>query len=167
MAKRWTPRGILSEEDLVQEASIATLRAAETFDPGRGMRWKDYALRRAYGAMQDAFRKIDHVPRLARARARKKAKRGGPAQEFAKIFSRDQAPISALKGDGKAISGEGALERDFWGWVERTAGPVLPLYFRDGYTLLEIGRKLGKSESRASQLLARGLRKLKRLAGRI
>ncbi len=157
LAKRRRAFGAVDHEDLVQDASIAVLRARSKFDPSRGVKWKWYAARRASGSMLDSLRLNDHVPRLERARARK------DGRELPVVLSFDRQPIQVNEqGGAKAIRYDQAESNDFWGWASRIGGPVLNLYFRQGLTLKEAGRKLGLSESRACQLLARGLKKLKR-----
>lgn len=59
----------VSAADLTSDASGALIRAVETFDPTRGLRFVTFAAVRLHGAMIDAVRDRDPVPRAARAHA--------------------------------------------------------------------------------------------------
>lgn len=57
--------------DLVSYGIIGLVEAYERFEPGRGVKFETFAVPRVRGAIVDAIRKIDWVPRKVRARARK------------------------------------------------------------------------------------------------
>lgn len=61
------PRSV-DVEDLVQEGSFGLMDALEKFDPARGIKFKTYCATRVRGAMLDALRNLDWVPRLERQR---------------------------------------------------------------------------------------------------
>src|SRR5262245_13441732 len=84
-------------DDLMAVASIALLRARRRFDPGKGGSWRTFALICAKGAMQDELRRLDHVPRIERARAKVD---GRPLRQ---LFSLDGAPAELLPTDFKDI----------------------------------------------------------------
>lgn len=163
MARRLAAHGAVDREDLVQAAAIALGRARETFDPSRGVKWASYAQWRARGAMLDALREIDHVPRLERARAR------AAGRELPEVLSMqgDAVDVASQGGDRATTpaADELAARRDLWAELPRLVGrrgaEVLRGCFLDGLTLLEIGRELGISESRTSQIRARALRVLR------
>lgn len=66
--KQYAKSGI-SKEELVQEGSLGLLRAAELFDPNRGLRFSTYAVVWIKGVLQNT-----HVPELVRLPRREKTK---------------------------------------------------------------------------------------------
>jgi RNA polymerase sigma factor FliA len=157
--KKVTAFGILDSQDLIQAAVIALMRARKKFDPTRGFKWITYALPRARGAMLDALRDADHVPRLERARLKARGEEGR------KVLSIDHQ-LTDVSREGLPMLRDRAAERsDFWVGVRRRIGArmgeILERYFVDDLTLKEIGRRLGLSESRACQLLASAYRELR------
>ena len=61
---------VLEKGDLLQFGIMGLLDAAERFDPARGVQFSTYAVSRIRGAIQDALRKIDWIPRSVRRKAR-------------------------------------------------------------------------------------------------
>ena len=57
--------------DLIQEASLGLMKAAEKFDPDRGVKFETFCTQRIRGAMFDELRSMDWVPRLVRSRTAK------------------------------------------------------------------------------------------------
>ncbi len=57
--------------DLVSHGVLGLVEAWERFDPDRGVPFEAYAVPRVRGAIVDAIRRIDWVPRKVRARARR------------------------------------------------------------------------------------------------
>ncbi|MBC8329042.1 MAG: FliA/WhiG family RNA polymerase sigma factor [Planctomycetes bacterium] len=58
-------------DDLVQEGTFGLMDAIGKFDPTRGVKFKTYCSTRIRGAILDALRSQDWVPRLVRQRASK------------------------------------------------------------------------------------------------
>jgi RNA polymerase sigma factor for flagellar operon FliA len=56
--------------DLINDGVVGLLDAIEKYDGSRGVKFETYALTRIHGAMLDALRKLDWVPRELRRRAR-------------------------------------------------------------------------------------------------
>ena len=56
-SRRYAALGILARQDLEQEGALGLIRAAERYDPSRGVRFSTYAQRFADGAMLDALAK--------------------------------------------------------------------------------------------------------------
>jgi RNA polymerase sigma factor for flagellar operon FliA len=56
--------------DLINDGVVGLLDAIDKYDGGRGVKFETYALTRIHGAMVDALRKLDWVPRDLRRRAR-------------------------------------------------------------------------------------------------
>jgi RNA polymerase sigma factor for flagellar operon FliA len=58
-------------DDLIQVGTLGLMNAISTFDPSRGIRFEGFCLPRIQGAMQDALREWDHVPRGTRSKLSK------------------------------------------------------------------------------------------------
>ncbi len=61
------PRSV-DVDDLAQEGNFGLMDALVKFDPSRGIKFKTYCSTRVRGAMLDALRNLDWVPRLERQR---------------------------------------------------------------------------------------------------
>lgn len=60
----------IERDDLIGYGTIGLLEALERFDDSRGVKFETYAVMRIRGAILDALRTLDIVPRSARSRAR-------------------------------------------------------------------------------------------------
>ncbi|MCM8749325.1 FliA/WhiG family RNA polymerase sigma factor [Thermomicrobiaceae bacterium CFH 74404] len=60
----------LERDDLIGYGTIGLIEAIDRFDPSRGVKFESYAALRIRGAILDALRSLDIVPRGARHRAR-------------------------------------------------------------------------------------------------
>lgn len=161
MASRMKAFGIMDPEDLVQAAVVGLMRTREKFDPARGIKWVSYAIHRARGAMLDALRNIDHVPRVERRRLKEQG------LEARAVLSIDGQAVKVSQ-QGLPIQREALAERrDFWASllnrVGRRVGEILRRYYLEDLTLKAIGRLMGLSESRVCQLHAKGIRQLRLL----
>ncbi len=63
------PRGV-DYQDLYQAGVPGLMEAIESFDPTRAVKFETFAYYRVRGAILDAIRRLDWVPRLVRQRAR-------------------------------------------------------------------------------------------------
>lgn len=64
-------RGISIElDELVSAGTLGLIEALSNFDPSRGLAFTTFAAPRIRGAMLDELRRLDHVPRSVRRRAR-------------------------------------------------------------------------------------------------
>jgi RNA polymerase sigma factor for flagellar operon FliA len=154
--------GALDQEDLVQAAAQALLRARKLFDPTKS-KWSTYAMNRARFAMVDAIRELDHVPRLERARAKKDGRFVGA------VLSSDREGIQVAEqgyerrsvASAASVAGDG----DFWTSLPKRIGArlaeVLRLYYVEDLNLKEVGLRLGLSESRVCQLHAKAVQRLR------
>jgi len=61
----------IDRDDLIGYGTIGLLEALDRFDDSRGVKFESYAVMRIRGAILDALRTLDIVPRSARSRARK------------------------------------------------------------------------------------------------
>jgi RNA polymerase sigma factor for flagellar operon FliA len=56
--------------DLISDGVIGLIDAIEKYDDGRGVKFETYAITRIHGAILDALRALDWVPRAVRQKAR-------------------------------------------------------------------------------------------------
>jgi RNA polymerase sigma factor FliA len=72
-------------DELVSAGTIGLMQALESFDPGRGLAFSTFASPRIRGAIQDELRRLDHVPRSVREKARDIAR---AREQLARILGR-------------------------------------------------------------------------------
>jgi len=56
----------LSVEDLISSGIVGLIKALDSFDPGRGVKFQTYAIPRIRGAIIDELRSLDWIPRSLR-----------------------------------------------------------------------------------------------------
>src|ERR1043165_9334834 len=61
---------IIDSDDVISYGTMGLIDAVERFDPTRGIKFETYAISRIRGAIIDALRSLDQIPRTARQRAR-------------------------------------------------------------------------------------------------
>src|SRR5215216_2848826 len=61
---------IVDSDDVISYGTMGLIDAVERFDPTRGIKFETYAIARIRGAIIDALRSLDQIPRTARQRAR-------------------------------------------------------------------------------------------------
>lgn len=61
---------ILDYEDILSFGTIGLIEAVERFDPTKGVKFETYAISRIRGAIIDALRSLDRLPRSVRQKAR-------------------------------------------------------------------------------------------------
>ena len=61
---------VIDSDDVISYGTIGLIDAVERFDPSRGIKFETYAISRIRGAIIDALRSLDQIPRTARQRAR-------------------------------------------------------------------------------------------------
>ena len=98
----WTqlPSGI-ELDDLIQVGTCGLMDAISSFDPARGIRFEAFCLPRIQGAMQDALRDWDWVPRGTRSKSTK-------LKETCKILEQQygRSPTDQELADALGITGE-------------------------------------------------------------
>jgi RNA polymerase sigma factor for flagellar operon FliA len=109
-------------DDLVSAGCDGLRDAIENFDPGRGVKFETYCTTRIRGAVLDALRNTDWVPRLVRARAnqlndarrRLQARLGRTPtdHELASYMGLSEAEYEKLVRDAHAV-GMVSLQRNF------------------------------------------------------
>lgn len=164
IAKRLSARlprhALCDASDLAAFGVLGLVHAIERFDPERGTAFASYARRRVHGEAVEGLRGLDHVPRCARER-----EESGRSQPLPRISSIDRAGVDGRRArfadlfeDPRSCQGtrrvdaNDALDARLRG-LPRKDRAALTLYFRDGLTMREIGRALGLSESRISQVI--------------
>lgn len=124
----------LSVDDLAQAGAVALVQAGHRYDPDRGA-FHGYARRCVRGAIIDAIRAMDPVPRCAHERAR----RSGASVQFA-VQAIDTCKLPAWRDpepdDFNAIVGGEGVDR-----------LICALRLREDLSWPEIARAAGRSES--------------------
>lgn len=175
--------------DLVSDGIIGLMEAIDRFDPARGLTFQTFAVPRIRGAMVDALRALDWVPRSVREKVRQveqaqrvlEARLGRipddpeiadelgmsvPALRdlYAKVSFTSVGTLEDLElADDLSAAATHEIEDDqakaallrVVGELPERDQIIIALYYFEGLTLSEIGRVLGVSESRVSQLHSR------------
>lgn len=188
------PRSV-EHADVVSEGMIGLIDALERFEPERDLAFPTYAVPRIRGAILDAVRAGDWVPRSVRARAKEieharsgllrrlgrpgsdeevaadlgltvaEVRDGTQARTWVAYASADElADLEELTPDLDDAFDDVGL-RDLLMPAIRALPErdriVIALYFFEGLTLAEVGRVLGVTESRVSQLRSRATKALR------
>ncbi len=192
-------------DELINVGALGLIDAVDRFDPSREVPFKAYAEIRIRGAIVDALREADWVPRSvrrkynriedARITLHRELGREPSRSELAHALELTMAQFDALAGDAqvrKLVSLDNPVDDDnltplserlsddsedlteLWCKAELRGSVVravqnLPkkertavaLYYLNNLTLKEIGKVLGVTESRACQLRAQGVKRLK------
>jgi len=195
----------VSREDLISSGIIGLLKAVESFDPSRGIKFKTYAIPRIRGAIIDELRRLDWIPRSLRKKAshleeayfslERKLGRAPTESELSKELNICEeelfkliahvncfSPVSLeneVTGEGKSLlekiassEAENPIEvlekkeikeriREVLEKLPFREKMVIILYYYEELTFKEIGRVLGVSESRVSQIHGRVMLKLR------
>jgi RNA polymerase sigma factor for flagellar operon FliA len=101
-------------EELVSAGTVGLVQSLEAFDPERGIAFSTFAMPRIRGAMLDELRRIDHLPRTARQRARTLERARAELQHRL-----GRAPEAAELAAELGIDVETC-----WRWTEEGATPV-------------------------------------------
>lgn len=175
--------------DLVSDGIIGLMEAIDRFDPTRGLTFQTFAVPRIRGAMVDALRALDWVPRSVREKVRQveqaqrmlearlgripddpeiAAELGISVPElrdlYAKVSFTSVGTLEDLElADDLSAAATHEIEDDqakaallrVVGELPERDQILIALYYFEGLTLSEIGRVLGVSESRVSQLHSR------------
>lgn len=175
--------------DLVSDGIIGLMEAIDRFDPARGLTFQTFAVPRIRGAMVDALRALDWVPRSVREKVRQveqaqrmlearlgripddpeiAAELGISVPElrdlYAKVSFTSVGTLEDLElADDLSAAATHEIEDDqakaallrVVGELPERDQILIALYYFEGLTLSEIGRVLGVSESRVSQLHSR------------
>lgn len=142
-------------------AALCLVAASETYRPVYGIPFERYATIRMRGAIRDAWRRLDWVPRRVRATT--------PANKLRIVFPVGEYPRHAAQ----AASFETELVdtmcdtntvADLMDALTTRQRHVIQATFFDNQTLLEVAGELGVTESRVCQIRSEALRFLRRRA---
>jgi len=182
------PRNV-DHEDLYSAGVLGLLDAHAKFDPRKGVKFETYAVWRIKGAVLDQLRALDWVSRSMRRKARnldgvtrkldQKLGRAASEEEVAREMKMSRGEFYRLldhvRGavlvslDESRSDVESRLEQEQARLVILRTLDQLPeqerlvvaLYYYEHLTLNEIGRALGISESRVSQVHSRAMARLR------
>jgi len=153
-------------EDLMAAGSFGLIDAASRYDPGRKTKFETFAVPRIRGAILDELRKMDWVPRLVRQR--------GEEPIYMTNFSDLMAHISDEEDEEETFVIEDPKE-DFRDQVDIAQrldaaikllkpryGEAVKLYYIQGYTLAQVARWMGTTESRICQIIKKAIPQLRR-----
>lgn len=155
----------LDTEDLFSEGCVGLMRAIERFDPARRIRFQTFCPRHIHGAMIDALRRLDWVPRLERTRQKQGLVEPPRMASLDRMRSfgretegrRDGEALAELLRDDSADDPSKRAERlDVWrsqlAGLSKSERLVLLLYYGESLTMKQIGRHIGVGENRVSQI---------------
>jgi len=165
-ATKVLPTAARGSDDLEAAGVVGLIQAVDRFDPGRGIPFEGYATLRVRGAILDEVRRLDERSRDARRLAPEDEQRGPVSLEFLQERGEMGDPAELAEVDAR-VAHDG-LRDD----VERALAAIpvrersiLASYYSDGLTLATIGRRLGISEARVSQLHSRAIAQLRSVLG--
>ena len=164
------PNGV-DTDDLVSSGVLGLAEAFDRYDESRGVAFEAFAIPRVKGAIIDAIRDADWVPRKARQRARLT---GVPVAMLVSIDESrssddgDQTTAERIADDGQVEPGSDLLaaenRRELVGALNRLPERermIVTLHYFERVALQDIARALNVTESRVSQLHTRALRMLR------
>jgi RNA polymerase sigma factor FliA len=187
MSRRLPPH--VEMDELISAGAMGLLHAVERFEPQRGLAFSTFATPRIRGAMLDALRSSNRIPRTLRTRRRAinqavnrltgELGRMPKSGEVAEALEVDQDTYSRWRRDINAVEmlpletadtigtqwrpmdeGNADLAEALLQLPERER-QVLALYYYEELSQREISRMLGVTESRISQLHTRALSRLR------
>ena len=164
------PAGV-DADDLISCGVLGLAEAWERFDPDRGVAFEAFAIPRIKGAVIDAIRAADWVPRKARQRARLT---GEPVAVLVSMDS-ERTTDDGDHNSTDRIVDESAVEpgadllatenrRELIGALNRLPDrekTIVTLHYFERVALQDIAKSFGVTESRVSQLHTRALRMLR------
>jgi len=160
--------------DLDGWAMQGLIHAVEHFDPARGVKLTSFSVPRINGAIFDGLRSIDPAPRLMRTREKQGRETVPTVTSWEAIRARqswdNDKTEPAYLGNDPAV--QKASDMDFWrevlGGRSSVERIILLLYYRQEMTMKEIGKSLGLSESRVSQIHSAVIQQMReRLSARL
>jgi RNA polymerase sigma factor for flagellar operon FliA len=165
------PNGV-DTDDLISSGVLGLAEAYDRYDPSRGVAFEAFAIPRVKGAIIDAIRAADWVPRKARQRARM------TGEPVAMLVSIDES--RSRDGDGDQTTAERIADehleepgsellaaenrRELASALNRLPERermIVTLHYFERVALQDIAKALKVTESRVSQLHTRALRMLR------
>jgi len=175
--KRLRPGSLLEMADLEGAGYFGLCRAAETFDPSRGVQFQTHAIHKIRGAMLEHIRSLSFIPRVEFAKRR--AAGLDPAPEPVSLDTPTghrsgdfQSSRTATFGDllvderpgPEEIALQNVAREELLAAVRRLPEReqrCIVAYFQEGLTHKAIGAELGVSEARALQIHREALGRLR------
>jgi RNA polymerase sigma factor FliA len=163
------PPGV-DTDDLTSCGVLGLAEAWERYDASRGVAFEAYAIPRVRGAVIDAIRAGDWVPRKARQKARMT---GEPVMCLVSMDERTSSDFGTCTADRLADEqttqpGEDILASDerrelVWALnsLPQRERMIVSLHYFEGVALKSIAKTMGVTESRVSQLHTRALRMMR------
>lgn len=165
---RQMPRTPMDADDVAAAGRLGLVCAALAFDETRGVPFRLYADSRIRGAIQDAMRRDDWLPRAERALVRAGAKSARVVVSF-DAPANDGHPLRELVADPTADADTSTMTAEtaiaLCAAINRLparTGLAVTRRYLHGVNYAHIGVELGITESGAAQLCARGLDRLRR-----
>jgi RNA polymerase sigma factor for flagellar operon FliA len=166
--------GAIGADDLAGDGVFGLLDAIRLYDPARGVKFASFARRRIHGAMLDAIRAWDWVPR--RERVRQKRGECVPAAmvslhgDYGEDDFGEDVQLANLIADPRAEAPEDApADRDEVRWILRSLTArqqvIARGYYMGDLTQRDIAEAIDRCESLVSWTNKRMLRKLRRMFG--
>ena len=156
---------VQGRDDLVSAGVVGLIDAVDRYDPSRGVPFEAFAVTRIRGAIIDELRRLDGRGRLFWRRVRVGE---ADADELPAALSLDR--LVEAGAEPAADATEPLLEEDLRNDVQYALMTltirernVITRYYDGERTLREIGREMGVSEARVSQLHARAIAHLRRV----
>ena len=164
--------------DLIEDGVFGLIAAAQRYDPARGVSFPLYAKHRIRGAIVDGLRRMDHLSRDSRSKAKKSEQERDPSSADWRVCTGTHDalgngvafPGGASGGAAEPVAGPGWRPDVMAGHEELSAtlhsamrtlparySEIVALYHWRGLTMREIGRSYGINESRVSQIHKRAL----------
>jgi len=157
--------GHVDLDTLMSDGYLGLLAAAGRFSASKGVRFSTYAKHRVRGAMLDARRDRDWVPRLQREREKSgECSRGAQVLSLASTDGSGIPLSDRLAGVPAAASPDDARDAlaDMLCGLPARARRIMMMRYADDLTMREIGEVFGISPSRVSQIHAGALLQLRR-----
>jgi RNA polymerase sigma factor for flagellar operon FliA len=155
-------KGKVELDDLIANGTFGLIESIEKFDLNRKCPFESFCKMRVYGAMIDAVRKLDWVPRLERKKQKENQLEHDIPQIISlatKSYNESEKPIeiSDEVEHKTASKPENRIMRIAWlqemlVGLNQTERLVIILYYYDKETMKRIGEVLNLSETRISQL---------------
>lgn len=101
--------------DLINDGIVGLIDAIEKYDDARGVKFETYAITRINGAILDALRSLDWVPRAVRQRAR----------EVERAIGALEAQLGRVPSDDELAEHLGVPRRELDGILQRVRGTAL------------------------------------------
>jgi len=161
------PTPALGRDDLEAAGLIGLIQAVDRFCTDRGVPFEGFAALRIRGAILDEVRRLDDLSRDARRRMNQDGEGRATSVSLELLVERGAGPDAAAAEVDERTAREGLRDE-----VERALATIAPRersiiasYYGDGSSFSTIGRRLGVSEARVSQLHSRAIAQLRMLLG--